>query len=129
MSDEEFQRLVLNEFKSLRREQQVQADSVQEKFDSMQEKFYSLHQELVDTRREMRERFDQSDTRFDQMDERFDQMDERFERLERHSEENVQATLNVIHDKVVDIQDTLSSVSEVLGDHELRIRKLVRRTV
>ena len=122
MSDEEFQRLVLNEFKSLRREQQVQADSVQEKFDSMQEKFYSLHQELVDTRREMRERFDQSDTRFDQMD-------ERFERLERHSEENVQATLNVIHDKVVDIQDTLSSVSEVLGDHELRIRKLVRRTV
>lgn len=122
MSDEEFQRLVLNELKSLRSEQQVQADSVQEKFDSMQGKFDSMQMELVDTRREMQERFDQ-------MDKRFDQVDTRFDRLERHSEENVQATLNVIHDKVGDIQDTLLSVSEVMGDHEIRIRKLVRRPV
>ncbi|MFZ3101899.1 MAG: hypothetical protein WA131_11570 [Desulfitobacteriaceae bacterium] len=146
MTDEEFQRLVLNEFKALRREQQVQ----QVQANSVKEEFESIHKELVATRQEMRERFDQSDKRLEQMEARLDQMearsdqsdkrleqmevrldqsDKRFERLERHREKTEQVSLTVIHDKVCDIEDTLSSVSGVLGDHELRLRKLVRRLV
>lgn len=116
MSEEEFQKLVLSEFRALRQEMRENISVLRQEMQEsnsalrqeMQEGNTSLRQEIQDLRMEMRDRFD---------------------RLERHSEENVQATLNVIHGKVSDIRESLRSVSEVLGDHELRIRNITRRPV
>lgn len=127
MSEEEFQKLVLSEFRALRQEMQESNSALRQE---MQESNSALRQEMQEGNSALDQKIQEGNNSLRQeiQDLRLEMRD-RFDRLERHSEENVQATLNVIHDKVSDIRESLRSVSEVLGDHELRIRNIIRRPV
>lgn len=123
MSNEEFQKVVLAEFSTLRQDVQRLGQEVQttrqELHGQIDATRLELHEEIETTRLELHQEIET--TRLE--------MRERFDRVERHAEENAVSMVNLIRDKVSGIQEALRSVTEVLGDHEVRIRNLTRRPV
>ena len=123
MSEGEFEKLVLSELKTLHQELQNTRQHLSREIGDVRQE---LKQDIQDVGQELQSV--RGELKADIQEVR-QEMLERFDRLERHSEENVVATLNLIHTKVGEIKDNLRSVSEVLGDHEVRIRNLTRRPV
>ena len=146
MTNEEFQVLILAEIKSLRQDMTERFDQVDQRFIQVDQRFDQVDQRFIQVDQrfdqvdqrfiQVDQRFDQVDQRFIQVDQRFDQVDQRLDSidnrlswLEKHEESDIIATLMVINNKVNDLHEMFRSVSEVLGDHELRIRALIRRPV
>ena len=146
MPEEEFQKLVLAEFRALHQEVQgihgeifntnqeigsIKQDIVSIKQDiaNLKQEMSHTNQEIIGIKQEMSHTNQEiENTKQEIIDTRLE-MRERFDRLERHNEANVVATLNVIHNKINEVHASLISVAEVLGDHEVRIRNLTRRPV
>ncbi len=120
MSNEEFQKLLLEELRSLKEGQR--------KFEARLDKF----EENLIKFDERQERFDERQERFDERQERFDERQERFEKkLDAVIEQTAQLVefRTEVNIKLDNIIEDNKSIHEMLGEHEVSIRTLKRKVV
>ena len=113
MSNEEFQKLLLEELRSLKEGQR--------KFEARLDKF---EENLI--------KFDERQERFDERQERFDERQERFEKkLDAVIEQTAQLVefRTEVNIKLDNIIEDNKSIHEMLGEHEVSIRTLKRKVV
>jgi chromosome segregation ATPase len=134
MSNEEFQRLVLEKFDKL----ETRFDTLETRFDKLETRFDTLET-----------RFDTLETRFDTLETRFDTLETRFDTLETRlvnvesdlkdlkvavssiSEQTVVLTefKTEVNGKLNEIIESNKSIHEIIMEHEITIRNLKRRPV
>lgn len=69
------------------------------------------------------------DSRVAGLDNKIDALDAKVERYGQAQQEDVYGLLSMMDKKLTDIREDIKSLTEVIGDHEIRIRTLFRQPV
>lgn len=124
MTNEEFQRTILKEIRELRQDTNNKFDTLDQRLDTMDQRLGTMDQRL-----------DTIDQRFDTVDRKLEAMDQRFEKNERKLNAVYEQTANLLEfrteviGKLEQISKDQKSIMGLLGEHEIAIRTLKRKSV
>ena len=124
MTNEEFQHVLLSELKELRRDSNERFDKIEQRLDRVELRLDGVEQRLD----AMDQRFDGIELRLDKVEQRLDKVEHKLDVVFEQTAGPVEFRADVTQ-KLNKLIEDQKSIMQVLGEHNVSIRTLQRRSI